>query len=189
MAVGVISTPATWYNGTVVQPSYEQNVEDTLNNTYQYKAKTRYMWLSPEMMRSTNGQWVYSTVSSAVGIWTATASSDVLICPIPIFYTNTGAQYQRITSVDVKLKPNSVATMACSVNRRSPMDTTNAPLVTAGSAWNSSGSGHQTVTIATFAQQFAYDFGYIDVAIVAGATGDIVYGVKLTFDNSTIVNP
>jgi len=51
MAVGLITSPAAWVNGTVAPATWFQNVQDTLNGLYTassssvLKTTTRYLWI------------------------------------------------------------------------------------------------------------------------------------------------
>lgn len=188
MAVGTISSPVTWLLRQVVTPTWLQNIQDTLNNTYAYKSKTRYLWIGPEMMRSPSGQWVFSVNIAAGPIWTATANSDYLICPIPLFYTTSGSQYQKLTSVSVKMKPNGGGAVNCAVTTLTGMDGTSVQGFTSPGNANSSGSSLQTVTVGSLTASCS-DSTHLNMTIAAGNAGDVVYGVRLTYENSTIVSP
>lgn len=154
---------------------------------YTYKTLVRKQWFPPSTFTlGTN----WALVESGAGLFYAscpTASgSGSLAFVIPLFYN--ASKYQRATSISVLMFKNGTGTTTVTLANAINLSTTTPATSVGITNATSTTSGIQTITIPWSSLQQTAD-SYVYVYLNAANNSDAVYGVSVTYDNSTIVYP
>jgi hypothetical protein len=185
VAIGTISSPVTWVNGTVAAPSWFQNVQDTTNNVYGFKASSMSRWLGPEHASTvaSGASWTVINLAPGVNVWSAANTTNELIFGgLPMLYRDASV-YQQLTSVAVKLFKNSTATSTVTVRKVAALNGTATPSPTGITSATSATAGYQLLLIPSVSAVNPTDDQYISIGVTAGAVADSVVGVRLTYTN------
>lgn len=178
MAIGVISSPASWLLGTVDAPSWNQNVQDNVNH---FLTGSHAVWyaaasLIPISNTSAIGGWNYS---SALGYWIATASSSSVTLGLPYRYGSSPGTSDQISAISARIKPGNTGAMVLTVYQITNLSNTSATVVASvGTPANSSGTTDQTITVSGLSLAQTADKSFY-VVLAAGQSGDFVYGVNV----------
>lgn len=189
MAIGTITTPVTWLNGTIDSPTWNQNVQDTLNNVYAtkgYIVGTQSVWLSPAEMLL-GGNWALSEFSAgAFSAHCSTAAGAGSVgMPIKVPFVD-ASHYVNVTRVDLRINKASTGTTTLTVAEESRLSTFGgAPNTTGVANATSSSSGHQWISISGLTLRQKAD-SLIYAYVNAANDGDDLYALQVTFDLSTI---
>jgi len=171
MAVGTISSPAAWYNGTPAPASWFQNAQDNVNA----HAATQYIYLLPGSMSSISGDWTVSHAGGAsqyVRMISSAASKDVMI-DLSLPYRTSGTAGYKITDV------SAVSVAGGGVNMTLKIWSTTIPSGIS-TQLGSTQSGTGTLTQSSLSA-IGTDGVQLFALVTSGQANDTLYGVKVTF--------
>jgi hypothetical protein len=205
MAVGPITNPATWLNGTVIQASFLQNVMDNINNPGNVTFSGLVVDGAGGVLASPTAgaitytqtvtwQYVISGHGLAVNLGTFTAASwgwtangsGILICPIEIpFAANASTT---LTTIAVRVTQGGATNMTVNLQRTTNINNTSATSTSTIATANSAGSGEQIITLSSLGLTGSAGNSY-GLQVQTFNSGDKVYGVTLTFSRTGAIVP
>jgi hypothetical protein len=183
MAIGLISSPAAWYNGTVAPNSWFQSVQDTVNASYKAGASSYNYWLHASSLTPTVSTWTLVS-----GAYQASGATQFLRVAIPLIYID-ATHYQRISSVTVRCNQASAAGITVNLVDYTAITTLAAPTENVVSTVTGPASTGEKSIVLTPTLTAPTSSVLIFLRIDSAANNDKVYGINVVIDNSQMYVP
>lgn len=187
MAIGIISSPVTWINGTVLTPVWAQSVQDNINGLGFTQIARAYRILgstgAPYTSAGAVGGWTMNTGNFAM---TSSGAGNFLMFSIALPYANGGSGTgATLGAASVRVKPAGASAMSAKVWNLTQQNTTSAVTLNALSSFaTSSGTTDQTLSV-PLTSPLAVDTSTVCLLeVLSGQTSDIVYSVELQYTSA-----
>lgn len=183
MAIGTISSPASWLVGTPASPTWFQNVQDTVNALYAYVDAQTYYRIIPAMAPNYRTNGAHWAPNNAVSL-TTSGASEFLLVPL-IFDATSASVYDKITAVSAYIDPGGASAVSIQLLQTTDL-TAGAPTTSSLGTASTSGTSYQAVTIPSL-NIGATDVKYIYMLVTSGQASDLYYGCRITYNNSLYI--